>query len=124
MSELFGSQTKFSTWRKLWLELAKAQKKLGLDITQVQINQMSKHLNDIDFEKAAPVDLGCVIQFDRYGHEKLAQHKDVKGAAPQVLRDDQGFVGVQPVQAAKEQVNRNQGYDVRKHHGGQEHDEH
>jgi len=53
MSELFGAQKKFSTWRRLWLELAKAQKKLGLDIKQTQIDQMAKHLNDIDFKKAA-----------------------------------------------------------------------
>ena len=53
MSRLFGAQTKFSTWRRLWLELAKAQKKLGLDIKQNQINQMAKHLDDIDFKKCA-----------------------------------------------------------------------
>ena len=53
MAELFGGDTKFGTWRRLWLELAKAQKKLGLDIKQTQIDQMSKHLDDIDFKKAA-----------------------------------------------------------------------
>ncbi|MHC4719353.1 MAG: adenylosuccinate lyase [Planctomycetota bacterium] len=53
MAELFGAQKKFSTWRRLWLELAKAQRKLGLDIKQSQINQMAKHLDDIDFKKAA-----------------------------------------------------------------------
>jgi adenylosuccinate lyase len=53
MAELFGAQKKFSTWRRLWLELAKAQKKLGLDIRQGQIDQMAKHLDDINFEKAA-----------------------------------------------------------------------
>ena len=53
MAELFGAQKKFSTWRRLWLELAKAEKKLGLDITQGQIDQMARHLDDIDFEKAA-----------------------------------------------------------------------
>ncbi len=53
MAELFGAQKKFSTWRRLWLELAKAQKKLGLDIKQNQISQMAKHLDDIDFKKAA-----------------------------------------------------------------------
>ena len=53
MAELFGAQKKFSTWRRLWLELAKAQKKLGLDIKQTQINQMAQHLDDIDFKKAA-----------------------------------------------------------------------
>ena len=50
MAELFGADTKFGTWRCLWLELAKAQKKLGLDIKQTQIDQMSKHLDDIDFK--------------------------------------------------------------------------
>ena len=53
MSELFGAQKKFSTWRRLWLELAKAQKKLGLDIKQNQINEMAGHLDDINFNKAA-----------------------------------------------------------------------
>ncbi|MHC4335773.1 MAG: lyase family protein, partial [Planctomycetota bacterium] len=53
MAELFGAQKKFGTWRRLWLELAKAQKKLGLDIKQTQINQMAQHLDDIDFKKAA-----------------------------------------------------------------------
>jgi len=54
MAELFGAQKKFSTWRRLWLELAKAQKKLGLDdIKQGHIKQMAKHLDDIDFKRAS-----------------------------------------------------------------------
>jgi adenylosuccinate lyase len=53
MAELFGAQKKFSTWRRLWLELAKAQKKLGLKIKQCQIDQMARHLDDINFAKAA-----------------------------------------------------------------------
>jgi adenylosuccinate lyase len=53
MAELFGPQRKFSTWRRLWLELAKAEKQLGLDIKQGQIDQMARHLDDVDFEKAA-----------------------------------------------------------------------
>jgi adenylosuccinate lyase len=53
MSKLFGAQKKFSTWRRLWLELACAQKKLGLDIKQAQINQMKQHLDDVDYKKAA-----------------------------------------------------------------------
>lgn len=53
MAQLFGPDKKFSTWRRLWLELAKAQKKLGLDIKQIQINEMEKHLDDIDYKKAA-----------------------------------------------------------------------
>ncbi len=53
MAELFGAQKKFGTWRRLWLELAKAEKKLGLKIKQGQIDQMARHLDDIDFVKAA-----------------------------------------------------------------------
>jgi adenylosuccinate lyase len=53
MAELFGAQKKFSTWRRLWLELAKAQKKLGLNIKQSQLNQMARRIDDIDFNKAA-----------------------------------------------------------------------
>jgi adenylosuccinate lyase len=53
MAELFGAQKKFSLWRRLWLELAKAEKNLGLDIKQNQIDEMARHLDDIDFDKAA-----------------------------------------------------------------------
>jgi adenylosuccinate lyase len=53
MAELFGPQKKFSTWRRIWLELAKAERKLGLKITQEQISEMSRHLDVINFKKAA-----------------------------------------------------------------------
>ena len=45
MAELFGADKKFTTWRKLWLELARAEKKLGLKITDVQLKEMEKHLD-------------------------------------------------------------------------------
>jgi adenylosuccinate lyase len=48
MARLFSAQKKFSTWRRLWLELARAQMQLGLDITQAQIDEMAAHLEDID----------------------------------------------------------------------------
>lgn len=53
MAELFGAQKKFGTWRRLWLALAKAQRKLGLKISQAQISDMARHLDDINFSKAA-----------------------------------------------------------------------
>ncbi|MDR2705492.1 MAG: adenylosuccinate lyase [Planctomycetaceae bacterium] len=53
MSQLWGSQRKFSTWRKLWLALAEAEAELGLPITQEQIEELRNHLDDIDFNKAA-----------------------------------------------------------------------
>ena len=53
MAALFGPDKKFSTWRRLWLELARAEQKLGLDIKNVQIKEMEKHLDDINYKKAA-----------------------------------------------------------------------
>lgn len=53
MRELFSAQRKFSLWRRLWLALAEAQQQTGLNITDRQIKEMAKHLDDIDFAKAA-----------------------------------------------------------------------
>lgn len=53
MAYNFSDDKKFSTWRQLWLWLATAEKELGLDITQEQLDQMAQHLKDIDYEVAA-----------------------------------------------------------------------
>lgn len=53
MTYLFSSQFKFSTWRRLWVALAQAQSSLGLPITSEQIHELSSHIEDIDFDKAA-----------------------------------------------------------------------
>ena len=53
MSYIWSPQFKHSTWRRLWLELAKCEQKLGLEITDSQIRQMSEHLDDIDFDRVA-----------------------------------------------------------------------
>ncbi len=50
---IWSPQRKFATWRRLWLALAEAQRELGLNISQTQIDQLSAHLDDIDFETAA-----------------------------------------------------------------------
>lgn len=51
MSAIFSLRNRFSTWRKLWLNLAKAEKEVGLDmITDEAIEQMSKHLTITDKE--------------------------------------------------------------------------
>lgn len=52
MSLTWSPQTKFSTWRRLWLALAESQKELGLDITEEQLDEMRAHIEDIDFELA------------------------------------------------------------------------
>ncbi len=53
MQYIFSADMKFTTWRRLWLSLAKAEKALGLNITQEQLDEMAAHLDDIDYETAA-----------------------------------------------------------------------
>ncbi|XP_034484003.1 adenylosuccinate lyase [Drosophila innubila] len=53
MQFLFSDQNKFSTWRQLWVWLAKAEQQLGLEISEEQITQMEQHIKDIDFDAAA-----------------------------------------------------------------------
>ena len=53
MKHIFSDDVKFSTWRKLWIALAEAEKELGIDIKQEQIDEMKAHIYDIDYEKAA-----------------------------------------------------------------------
>ncbi len=52
MQRVFSEKFKFTTWRKLWIALAKAEKELGLDITDEQIAEMEKYRDDINFEAA------------------------------------------------------------------------
>ena len=75
MAELFGAQKKFGTWRRLWLELAKAQQKLGLDIKHSQIKQMARRLDDIDFKKAARYE-------KQFRHDVMAHVYTFADAAP------------------------------------------
>ena len=52
MSTLWGDQRKFSTWRRLWVALAEAEQELGLSITDDQIAELRRHVDDIDFAAA------------------------------------------------------------------------
>jgi len=53
MSFIWSPQKKFSTWRKLWLALAKAEQELDLPISDDQLKVMQENLENIDFELAA-----------------------------------------------------------------------
>ncbi|KAI0033498.1 adenylosuccinate lyase [Vararia minispora EC-137] len=55
MAHLFSAENRFHTWRKLWLNLAIAEKRLGLHISDEAIQQMeaSLHLDSAQFEIAA-----------------------------------------------------------------------
>ena len=53
MQYIFSPDKKFSTWRRLWIALARAEMELGLPVTQEQIDQMEAHTTDIDYDLAA-----------------------------------------------------------------------
>ena len=52
MQHIFSDDFKFRTWRRLWISLAKAERKLGLDITEEQIHELEAHKDDINYEVA------------------------------------------------------------------------
>ena len=53
MQYIFSPDKKFSTWRRLWVALARAEMELGLPVTQDQVDELEAHITDIDYEKAA-----------------------------------------------------------------------
>lgn len=52
MQFLFSAQKKFSTWRRLWVALARAEMKMGLPITQEQVDELEANVDNIDFKVA------------------------------------------------------------------------
>lgn len=52
MKYIFSPDKKFSTWRKLWIALAEAEKELGLNISDEQIKHMKDNIYNIDYDKA------------------------------------------------------------------------
>ena len=52
MQQIFSPDMKFKTWRRLWIALAEAEKELGLNITDSQIEQLKSMKDDINYEVA------------------------------------------------------------------------
>jgi len=52
MQYIFSADKKFTTWRKLWVALARAEHKLGLPVTEEQVKELEEHINDIDYDVA------------------------------------------------------------------------
>ncbi len=53
MQYIYSPDFKFKTWRKLWIALAEAEKELGLDITEEQIDELKANAENINYEVAA-----------------------------------------------------------------------
>jgi adenylosuccinate lyase len=80
MLTLFSAQKKFTTWRRIWLALAEAQKQMGLlidgkPISDDQISEMRAHLEDIDYVEAGK-------QEARVRHDVVAHIHTFAKAAP------------------------------------------
>ncbi len=52
MSHIFSPRFKHGTWRKLWVALAEAERELGVEISQQQIDELKAHVDEIDFARA------------------------------------------------------------------------
>jgi hypothetical protein len=66
MLYLFSADKKFRTWRRLWIALAEAEKKLGLPVTDGQIRELKKRAEDVDY-RAANVRAGYVYVISNLG---------------------------------------------------------
>ena len=53
MLHLFSQDVRYQTWRRLWVSLARAEHKLGLGITEEQVQELEAHITDIDYAVAA-----------------------------------------------------------------------
>lgn len=53
MQYLFSADKKFTTWRRLWVALARAEMQLGLNVTQEQVDELEANINNINYEVAA-----------------------------------------------------------------------
>lgn len=52
MQYVFSEDMKFTTWRKLWIALAKAEQHAGLDITDEQIRELEENQENINYDVA------------------------------------------------------------------------
>lgn len=76
MLRLFSAQHKFGLWRRLWLELARCERELGITrITQQALDQMLANLDNIDFDTAADWE-------KRLRHDVMAHIRTFEEAAP------------------------------------------
>src|SRR5438445_6469689 len=75
MLRLFSPRHKFGLWRRLWLELARCERELGLSrISTEALAQMEAKLDDIDFARAAEHE-------NRLRHDVMAHGHTLEEAA-------------------------------------------
>ena len=75
MAELWSAHRKHSTWRRLWVALAEAERALGLNISEAQVEELRSTVDDIDFEAAR-------IHERRLRHDVMAHVHALGDVAP------------------------------------------
>ncbi|HAQ40225.1 MAG TPA: adenylosuccinate lyase [Clostridiales bacterium] len=78
MSYIFSDESKFSTWRKLWVALAEAEKEMGLNITDEQIAEMKANIYNIDYDMAAKKE-------KEFRHDVMAHVHTFGAACPKAM---------------------------------------
>ena len=66
MLELFSSDMRYRTWRRLWVSLAKAEMKLGLPVTAEQVSDLENNIENIDY--------GCVSKREKEVRHDVMAH--------------------------------------------------
>ncbi len=79
MLEIFSPDTKFKTWRRLWIALAESEKELGLDITDDQIEELKTFKDDINYDLAEKIEKETRHDVMSHVHAYGAQCDKAKG---------------------------------------------
>ena len=77
MKYIFSPRNRFSTWRQLWVYLAESEKELGLDISDLAIQQMKEHIRIEGDEFGA-----AAIEEKRRRHDVMAHVHTYGTVAP------------------------------------------
>jgi adenylosuccinate lyase len=75
MLELWSPRTRHGLWRQLWLALAESERELGAPIPAEAIEQMRRHVDDVDFAAVASYER-------RFRHDVMAHVHAFGDAAP------------------------------------------
>jgi adenylosuccinate lyase len=80
MSSLFSARSKFTTWRRLWLWLAEAERQLGLPIPAASLEALRDHLVPTDAE------LEAADRYERETKHDVMAHLHALGDVAPVAR--------------------------------------
>lgn len=91
MAANFSDFKKASTWRQLWVYLAKGEKQLGLNVTDEQIEEMENNIKNIDFKMTASEEK--LLRHDVMAHVHTFAHCCPKAAPIIHLGATSAYVG-------------------------------